>query len=736
VKAWVWGVAAIVVVSTAIRISETAEREGSVRGRRETGRVLLLLQEGVEAEALVGAEGPLGTLPGGAAVALMNTAVHGPQSSASAYLTLGHGGRAEARGGVFATSAYRPAERMKEVGRSAARGAGEPDQPAGEVYSRRVGRPPDEAWLLLPALPSLGGLPPERTSEPAGLRQGAERPRPGALVEALRRQGRRVALLVVGEPPPQERLGALVAMDARGVVSRGAFADAEAAAMAASRLLERNDLGIVDLGRAGGAVDLPRFLPRLTAQLDPRRDTLLAVVPAPRPREGVWDRLTPVLAWGRGVPPGLLLTRTTRTPGLVANIDVAPTVLAWLEVSHAPMGGHPMRVRPWAKGESPADLLALSHRVTLNRKALYPLLVGLGAIAILTLALILGALAWPTPRRRATARVALLTVAASPLALLGVPGLGPPSVLASASLTFAYAAALAVAANLLSGWMLRRGRPLSPLLVLYLMTVAALIGDLALGGRAIAASVLSDYALAGFRFYGIGNEYAGVLVGMTAVGISWSVEAFPALRRGLPGLFLLIGAFIGLPALGANLGGAVTAAAAFAVTLRLFAPKGRLVWTLCLLVGLMLLVALLLILLDAVQPEEQRTHIGQLAERLLDGTSGGGAVVLAEVARRKSVMNLHLITGPIALWVLAAVVPLLILGYHGTRRRLSTLLARRSAFRAGVVGAAAGGAVGLVVNDSGIVVWGMTTAAALAAVLEALLAEKSVPGGHWQPPCA
>jgi hypothetical protein len=87
-------------------------------------------------------------------------------------------------------------------------------------------------------------------------------------------------------------------------------------------------------------------------------------------------------------------------------------------------------------------------------------------------------------------------------------------------------------------------------------------------------------------------------------------------------------------------------------------------------------------------------------------------------------MNLRLMTAPITLAILTVVVPLLVVGYHGTRRHLVAILAKRPALRAGVLGAVAGGAVGFLVNDSGVVVWALTTAAALAALLDALLGER------------
>jgi hypothetical protein len=88
-------------------------------------------------------------------------------------------------------------------------------------------------------------------------------------------------------------------------------------------------------------------------------------------------------------------------------------------------------------------------------------------------------------------------------------------------------------------------------------------------------------------------------------------------------------------------------------------------------------------------------------------------------------MNLRLLTSGIFLAVLAAVAPALALWYHNTGPGLRALLAGRPSLRAGVLGALWGAVVGLFAKDSGVVVWGLMTAAALAVLLELMLESRS-----------
>lgn len=270
--------------------------------------------------------------------------------------------------------------------------------------------------------------------------------------------------------------------------------------------------------------------------------------------------------------------------------------------------------------------------------------------------------------------------------------------------------------------------------------------DLARGAPAIAGSLLSDFPLAGIRFYGIGNEYASVLVGASVVGLLGVRDRVGLPRWLFAACFLLIVALIGAPALGANFGGALTATAAFTLAWSAAVPWGapaperwwgiafRWARFLAAWLALLGLCAVLLLLLDLARAPDERTHVGRLADRMLHREPAEALVLLAEVARRKLAMNLRLSTSGFTLVTLAAVVPLLAVGYHKTGGRLRACFSGRPFLRAGVIGALGGGVVGLLVNDSGIVVWGLTTAAALLAVLDLLLSERLVGGRHLPSP--
>ena len=123
-------------------------------------------------------------------------------------------------------------------------------------------------------------------------------------------------------------------------------------------------LGHLSAGRRGELLEssfeeLDLFLKGLLAE--PNFDgRLLIAVPSPPQTSVVGGyRLTPVVYYNPGNPRGgLLISKTTRVPGIVANIDIAPSVVEHFGLASpvylggAPLGsepsdGHLQRISAW-----------------------------------------------------------------------------------------------------------------------------------------------------------------------------------------------------------------------------------------------------------------------------------------------------------------------------------------------------------------------------------------------------
>lgn len=502
-------------------------------------------------------------------------------------------------------------------------------------------------------------------------REAAEGATPGALGEAVRLAGGTVAYATPTDAPGP---GVLVAMDAGGRVP---LASVGAAPSGAAALLDRADLVVVEAADGAEAGRWARELAGTSSS-----DQTLVVVASPAPSPGMLPRGEEVTALVVARPgsaaaaPAGLTSPSTRRPGLVANVDVAPTILRFLGVPvPGEMTGSPITT----DGPPPAEL----HRRFLEYRALrVPLLAGLGAIAVAFLAVALALVFRGGPRwLRDAVGMGILVVVALPPALLAASYL--PS--------FTWAAVVpAVGLVALAGaWAARGGSlgdPRRALAFLAWLALALIALDAVLGWPGMEISLMGASSLEGGRFYGLPNTYAGVLLGA-------AVLAAARLSPGR-GTALLAGAaaLAGAPWLGANLGAGVTLGAAAGLwrwsraTGRVGAPAlagGAL--------GGILALGVLLAAHRFLAPAP--THVG----RFLDA---GGAGALAEAgARRLALLVRNTSATPVA-WLVVAALP--VLGTLALRRvgPFGPSLRDDPVWRLGCVILALAAGVGFLVNDT------------------------------------
>ena len=478
-------------------------------------------------------------------------------------------------------------------------------------------------------------------------------------------------------------------------------ADPVRAAAAAQSALGTCGLVLVRFTDAGGGRDaLLHRLDMFFGQVlkTPPSNVFLVVPTPPLLPDGTWNRLTPFLAYhpnGRYsykyVP--VAQSPTTQTYGLVASRDFAPTLLHSLDlVAPVQMTGADIEPSPTGTGqEALPRLQRLDRMVRLNQEAQVPVFwtVGLGASAIVfsTLGLLLaGRMAGWGGR---LSRYGMCVIASWPLALLLAPLWNPLTLHAYLAVILATTALLALL-------------PFPS--VIFSLTALVLVGDGLTGTTLVSNSALSEYALSGIRFYGIGNEYMGVLIGgaLLACLVPSSDERAKEQREPIPALvvlwFALVTFVLSFPAFGAKAGGAVTATATFVIAWRLL--QGRKVnwkWALGGLAAGFALVFVWAILSHVLHL--RRTHLETATDALGQGRFGyivGVSVRKLGLAARVA-LHPGTLLGLLAFAGMGVVLRKLlwgrVQGYLGPRPR------ERAVYAAGLWGCL----VALLFNDSGIV---------------------------------
>ncbi len=440
---------------------------------------------------------------------------------------------------------------------------------------------------------------------------------------------------------------------------------------------------------------IDKYIGRLLEQPKLKNHTL--VVMSPRPSTASQkskNYFTPLVIRGQQLE-GILTSGTTRRRGIVVNTDITASFLEWLNVS--PPGGFTGRLLTAVPGSNKLEWLA-----QLNEKAVFvynirPLLVKSYVFSqIVIIFLTLAALLLPIPIRR-WLRPLLLALMAVPFSLLAVSLLTVGNIISYGLTITLLVSGLVILASRLSA------HELDGIILLSLLTGLLIAGDLIFGASLMKQSTLGYDAMAGARYYGIGNEYMGVLVGAVIVGTTSLLQRVGKVSSGgllsLAALYLFIVGIIAAPQLGTNFGGTLASLAAFSVAI-FGIWRQRINYRWMLILALVSLTAVLALgLYDLARPTSAQSHFGRTIGLVLSN----GPEVLAEIAMRKINMNIKLIKWTIWSRVfLAILITIIVLSLRpvGILRRIAN---KYPYFYRGLVAVTVGSGVALVANDSGIV---------------------------------
>jgi len=429
--------------------------------------------------------------------------------------------------------------------------------------------------------------------------------------------------------------------------------------------------------------------------------------------------------------PGLLISATTRTSGLIANIDILPTVARCLRLtppSGALITGSAARSVP-----VPAHVRAavsLEARIELERQmAASPLLAVTAALAGLLVvsgsAAALYALGpfcrWQASTRAragAFARAAAGSTALLPTALLAAPL--ARSVDAPAEywlVVFGIWVALCIPAAVRPAWALRYALWVTAAHIglQHLVGAGLYAKTSAVGGAPMALSILNDFPLIGARFHGLSNEVMGVLIGAILALMCLTTKTEGGRRRSaLWGAALAVAVFIGASPLGDNAGGA--AAAVFALGAGAELLSGRRIRGVTLAVMALTAAVLVCLLMAADARSDGATHLGRTA--LMVRSMGLG--YLLDLAGRKMALNLRLAVDARALWFYAGIAGLVALWTSVMPGCGRDVLRSRPGLRCLLASSALGAAAAFVFNDTGVIPAGFILSAAVLAFADAL----------------
>ncbi len=303
------------------------------------------------------------------------------------------------------------------------------------------------------------------------------------------------------------------------------------------------------------------------------KDALFMVI-SPNPSKEMTNEgnfaLTPIIMSGSNTEKGLLTSKTTRREGLVTNFDFVPTILNFFNaVETKSFIGEPMEAVH--SEESTHTLLNNQAQFLYIRKYrkvfhwIFIILVGICLIGFYLPQFT----KWKGFSNKFLNYLSL-TIMATPLTMMTVSLFGYKFIILDIIYVFGIAFVIAYILNKIFS------QNLMAMSILGLATSIFIMVDIYFIKKLMIISPLGSDAIAGGRFYGIGNDYMGILLGSTLLGL-FSLFQLYKIKKPTMTISILFYMFLVIIALspffGANMGGTLSAAIVVLLAILIISDK-------------------------------------------------------------------------------------------------------------------------------------------------------------------
>ena len=448
------------------------------------------------------------------------------------------------------------------------------------------------------------------------------------------------------------------------------------------------------------------FVGNLLQRLNLNRDLLMVVVPGPPGLAMTEGRfLTPFLMAGKGVKPGIAWSGTIKRDGLIDNTDIAASVLGHFGIPAEIKGkqdGKDIRlggqiIKSKFHDRPVDDITGIEADAVFLHNARYPLVKGY----IISELIIVGLAVSGLFLRRTIVKYTIPVL----IGFTAVPGVMLwANYFPRSSIELLILEIIAVTAGIT--WLalrIGRGYPLRPYLVTTGITALVVLIDILVGAPLAKTSPMSYDVMSGARYYGLGNEYMGVVIGCVIAFSGLFLDMLKSVTRiirvTVVVVFLAVVYIIAAPNLGTNVGGTIAALAGLGASgLIIFGGMVNKRFLLLICGGIVVVLGCFTIY-DLNRAVEAQSHIGRTVLLIREN----GFSEIADIISRKWKVNFRLILATSWSWfyflsifvilVLNRILPHPMVEFRQQHPWFNRLLA----------GVILGSVFALIFNDSGVV---------------------------------
>lgn len=429
-------------------------------------------------------------------------------------------------------------------------------------------------------------------------------------------------------------------------------------------------------------LDIDNFIGNLIPRL---QSNSLLIITSPNSGDANFEgsRLSPIILWGSGIEEGILISSTTERESIVANIDIGPTIMKFLGAPMDNMSGSPMEsIRKNISIENIEEhnqQINTVSRVRFNTLYYY----GIFSIVVMALAgsLLLGKIKLLSPMKDVV-KVLFAMVINLPNIFILVSIFKPGEIISFVLILFSL-----IILSVFVLWVTKIGK--NQIMYIASISIFLVILDLVLGGSISRYSVLSHDPIIGARYYGIGNEMAGLFLGAITI---FSIEV---LKKGKKSIFLLFLfgisiVLVGHPHYGANVGGTMAFLIATIFYILEVFDKGLNIKRIFFM-GISIVAFISIMGYIDINFNPNTTHLGNTILLI----KNNGLNYLRQIVLRKLLMNIKLIGNSFWTYLLLLHIALHALIFHFKKINNRIMIA--------AVAGLSGALGGFLLNDSGLI---------------------------------
>lgn len=402
------------------------------------------------------------------------------------------------------------------------------------------------------------------------------------------------------------------------------------------------------------------------------------------------SKLSPILIWEKDeLKSGTLRSGTTRRQGIVSNLDIAPTIAEFLDISKDNFVGHEISIEKI--NDNIEYVSELDKKTNLVSDLRSPYLKVYNVFTIITTIIAFTVIIMKKKFGKKHINIVeklLLATLSIPTMLLILPLMNIENIYMYIFTSLILLIGIII---LISITLKKENR----LWILLLVSFLIILIDISTGSNLTKTSIMGYDPIMGARYFGIGNELVGVFLPSMMLSVVFLMNKF---NNKLPMILLFISTVaIGHPNLGANVGGTISILFSSVIfVLLMLNVKLDIKKIIMILSGVVITVMIIGAIDIYINPNP--THLGQTILMILRE----GPISITSVIFRKLSINIKLIK--ISTWSKVLYTSLIFgtLILKKCENRVRNIYNKNKYLSLGLISLVSGSIIGLIVNDSGL----------------------------------